>query len=84
MPPASIRCIRGLIFLALLLLILYVLAPLPVKYFSPMRDYAAVVDETGIMPGALYYNDVPQTRDAEVNNRDSIRFLVPQRTQPSE
>jgi hypothetical protein len=30
------------------------------------------VQETGV----LFYSEVPQTRDAEMNNRDSIRYLV--------
>jgi hypothetical protein len=34
------------------------------------------VERTGIIPGALYYTDVPQSTDAEVNNRDAVRFLV--------
>lgn len=49
---------------------------MPVEHFGPMRDYARVVRDTGIAPGALYYSDVAQTNDAEMNNRDGIRYFV--------
>jgi hypothetical protein len=62
--------------LAVLLVVVYVLAPLPLQHFGPMRVYDQVVQETGITPGVLFYSEVPQTRDAEMNNRDSIRYLV--------
>jgi hypothetical protein len=41
-----------------------------------VRDYARVVEETGIVPGALYYTDVAQTTEGEFNNRDAIRYFV--------
>jgi hypothetical protein len=52
------------------------LAPVPVEHFAPLRDYARVVRDTDIAPGALYYTDVAQSNDAEMNNRDSIRYLA--------
>ena len=55
---------------------MYVFAPLPVEHFAPMRDYARVVRDTGIAPGALYYTDVAQSTDAEMNNRDSLRYFA--------
>ena len=73
--PLKTRLIRLAVALALFWLIVFVLAPLPLKYFAPMRKYADVVERTGILPGALFYNDVPQTLDAETNNRDAIRFF---------
>jgi len=75
-PPLARRLLRLAVALAALWLIVYVLAPFPVEHYGPMRDYAKVVDRTGITPGALYYNDVDQSLDAETNNRDAIRFLV--------
>ena len=74
--PPGIRLKRLLIALALLLGVVNVLAPLPVAHFGPMRDYAAVVDETGVKPGALFYTDVPQSSAAEMHNRDTIRHFV--------
>ncbi|MDR2056218.1 MAG: hypothetical protein LBQ10_10185 [Desulfovibrio sp.] len=56
--------------------VIHVLAPVPVEYFAPMRDYAQVVRDTGITPGALYYTDVTQSNDAEMNNRDSLRYFA--------
>ena len=67
---------RLILALGVLALIMYVLAPLMIRTLPPLRDYAHVVNETGIMPGALYYSDVPQTVDSEFNNRDAIRFRV--------
>lgn len=77
--PLKTRLARAAAALAVFLLIMYVLAPLPIKYFAPMRQYADVVDRTGIVPGALFYNDVPQTYEAEVSNRASIRYFAPKR-----
>lgn len=67
-------CLKVALFF--LWLVMYVLAPLPVEHFAPFREYARVVDRTGILPGALYYTDVEQSLDAETNNRDAIRFWV--------
>jgi hypothetical protein len=50
--------------------------PALVESIVPLRDYARVVNETGITPGALYYTDVAQSIDSEFNNRDAIRYLV--------
>ncbi|MDR2820747.1 MAG: hypothetical protein LBB60_09505 [Desulfovibrio sp.] len=75
-PSALTRMVRLGLALAVLLVVVYVLAPLPLQHFGPMRVYDQVVQETGITPGVLFYSEVPQTRDAEMNNRDSIRYLV--------
>lgn len=75
-PSLTRRLLRLALAMGVLWLIVEVLAPLPVKHFGPMREYAKVVDRTGITPGALYYNDVDQSLDAETNNRDAIRFYV--------
>jgi hypothetical protein len=66
--------VRLCLALAALWAVIQALAPLPVEHFAPVRDYARVVGETGIAPGALYYTDVAQSSDAEMNNRDSIRY----------
>lgn len=73
--PLKTRLLRLAVALGLFWLVVFVLAPLPIKYFEPMRKYAEVVDRTGIVPGVLFYNDVPQSLDAEINNRDAIRFF---------
>ena len=74
--PITKRLTRFALALAIFWLIVYVVAPIPVKYFEPLRKYAEVVDRTNIKPGALYYSDVAQSLDSEINNRDAIRFFV--------
>ena len=73
-PPLATRLCRFGLAILFLLFLMYVVSPFLVKNFSPLGEYARVVNETGIIPGALYYSDVPQTVDAEFNNRDAIRF----------
>jgi hypothetical protein len=34
------------------------------------------------MPGSLYYTDVPQTVDGEMNNRDAIRYFSARPAKP--
>ncbi|MDR1660476.1 MAG: hypothetical protein LBR94_09125 [Desulfovibrio sp.] len=70
------RFLRFCLALTALWAVIHVLAPIPVEHFAPMRDYAQVVRDTGIAPGALYYTDVAQSSDAEMNNRDSIRYVA--------
>lgn len=81
--PLAKRLGRFVLALAIFWVIIYVVAPIPVKYFAPLRNYAAVVDKTDIKPGALYYSDVAQSLDSEVNNRDAIRYFVSRQTKPS-
>lgn len=76
--PLKNRLLRLAVAMAVFWLLVFVLAPLPIKYFEPMRKYADVVDRTGITPGVLFYNDVAQSLDAETNNRDAIRFFARQ------
>lgn len=80
--PLAKRLGRFALALAIFWFIVYVVAPIPVKYFAPLHNYAEVVDRTGIQPGALYYSDVPQSLDSEVNNRDAIRFFVANHFKP--
>ena len=70
------RLLRFSVAMGLLLLVMYVIAPFLVSHIAPFEQYARTVDETGIIPGALYYTDVPQASDAEANNRNAIRFMV--------
>lgn len=74
--PAGRRLMSLLVALGGLWLVMYVIAPFMVENIKPFREYAQTVDETGIIPGALYYTDVPQSQEAEVNNRNAIRFYV--------
>jgi hypothetical protein len=73
---------RLILCLIVLLVIVYGIAPLPPACFGPMRDFAAVVDETGITPGALYYTDIPQSTDAEMRHRDALRYGKSQKAYP--
>lgn len=50
------------------------LTPYLIRAIPALAEYRRVLDETGITPGVLFYNDVPQTRDGEVNNRDAIKY----------
>lgn len=70
------RLLRLCIAVAALLFCMHVLSPFLLSHIAPLGKYAQVVDETGIIPGALFYTDVEQTRDGEFNNRDSIRYFV--------
>ncbi len=56
-------------------LFLWVLTPIIVRYCPPLAHYAKVAEENDIMPGALYYTDVPVSAESERNNRDTIQFL---------
>ncbi|MDL2314120.1 hypothetical protein LJC36_03970 [Desulfovibrio sp. OttesenSCG-928-C14] len=69
------RLLRLGIGLLALYLIIFVLAPLPIKYFPPMRHYSEQADKYNIHPGALYYSDVPITPEAERNNRDAVHYF---------
>ena len=80
--PLTKRLGRFALALAIFWFIVFVVAPIPVKYFAPLRNYAKIVDQTGIKPGALYYSDVAQSLDSEINNRDAIRFFVTNRAKP--
>ncbi|MDR3320366.1 MAG: hypothetical protein LBS77_05525 [Desulfovibrio sp.] len=73
-PSAGARLLRLGLALVVLVCIVYGFAPIPVEFFAPMREYADVVRDTGIEPGALYYTDVEQTNYAEMSNRDVIRY----------
>lgn len=75
-PPLAVRLGRLGVAVAVLLFLMHVAAPFLVKHIGPLGEYARVVNETGITPGALYYSDVPQTVDAEFNNRDAIRYFT--------
>lgn len=59
--------------LAVLYVIVYVLAPLPIEHFGPMRQYVRGAEALGISPGSLYYTDVPVTADAEAFTRRAVR-----------
>ncbi len=56
-------------------LIIWHLTPILVDNIPALAHYGQVAKDNDIMTGALYYNDVPVTMDAERNNRDTIKFL---------
>lgn len=49
--------------------------PILVAMCPPLAHYGEVALENNIIPGALYYTDVPVSQEAERNNRDTVRFL---------
>ena len=55
---------------------LYVVTPIFFEAFPPLREFNQVVQETDIMPGALFYTNVPQSSEAYTHNRDAIRYFV--------
>ncbi|MDE7065968.1 MAG: hypothetical protein K2O70_10985 [Desulfovibrionaceae bacterium] len=61
--------------IAAIWLFFWVITPIIVRHCPPLAHYGAVAQENDIQPGAMYYNDVPVTVEAERNNRDTVRFL---------
>lgn len=49
--------------------------PILVSLCPPLAHYGKVALENNIIPGALYYTDVPVAHEAEQSNRDTVRFL---------
>ena len=76
LPDLAGRLLRLGLALACLWFIVYVLAPLPVERFEPMRVFARAAQENNIAPGSLYYTDVPVSTQAEMSNRDTIRYFL--------
>ena len=48
--------------------------PVFIQYMPNFANYLNVVHKYNMDPTALYYNDVPMTKEAELNNRDAVRF----------
>lgn len=69
------RVVRLACGIAAIWFFFWVATPFIVAHCPPLARYGAVAQENDIQPGALYYNDVPVTVDAERNNRDTVRFL---------
>lgn len=69
------RWFRFLAATGILLVIVFGLAPLPIRYFAPMTHYVENAERNGIHPGALYYTDVSVSRMAEYNSRDTVRYF---------
>lgn len=69
------RVVRLACGIAAIWLFFWVVTPIIVAHCPPLARYGAVAQENDIQPGALYYNDVPVTVEAERNNRDTVRFL---------
>jgi hypothetical protein len=61
-----------------LLYLLYLVTPAFFEAFTPLRNFNQIVQETDIRPGAMFYNDVPQSIEAQMSNRDAIRYFVRQ------
>lgn len=75
LPSWPRRLFRFAVGLGVLIAIMQ-LTPWLVRAIPPLQEYNRVLDETGITPGVLFYNDVAQTRDGEINNRDAIKYGV--------
>ncbi len=48
--------------------------PVLVRNIPALAHYGQVAKDNDIMPGVLYYNDVPITVDAEIHTRNAVRF----------
>ena len=51
--------------------------PVIIQYMPNFANYLDLVQKNNMDPTALYYNDVPITKEAEMNNRDAVRFTAP-------
>lgn len=69
------RLLRLVCGIAAIWFFFWVVTPVIVAICPPLARYGSVAQENDIQPGALYYNDVPVTVDAERTTRDTIRFL---------
>lgn len=70
-----IRVLRLAGALFIIWLLLWKGTPILVAHCPNLAHYGAVALENDIIPGALYYTDVPVSPEAERNNRDTVRFL---------
>ncbi len=71
--PLKKRLLRLAVALGCLWIVVFVLAPLAIEHFPPMRHYSQQADKYDLHPGALYYNDVPTTSAGEANSRQAVR-----------
>ena len=55
--------------------LIWQVTPILVDNIPALARYGQVAKDNDIMPGVLYYTDVPVTPDAEANNRDTVKFL---------
>lgn len=62
------------ISLGILWIIIWGLAPLPIQHFGVMTKYVGAAKQNEIHPGALYYNDILVTREAEAATREAVRY----------
>jgi len=55
----------------------WVVHPLLIKHLPSFAHYLETAQKYNIDPSAIYYTDVPITLEAEMNNRDAVRFSDP-------
>ncbi len=55
--------------------VIWQVTPILVAAIPALAHYGQVAKDNDIMPGVLYYTDVPVSVEAEQNNRDTVRFL---------
>lgn len=70
-----IQMLRLFCGLFIIWLLLWKGTPILVANCPALAHYGKVALENNIIPGALYYTDVPVSQEAEQNNRDTVRFL---------
>lgn len=66
------RIFRLFVAIGVLVLVVY-LARIPVRSIPAFKTYAEAVEQNNLVPGALYYSDVPVTLDAENRMRAAVR-----------
>lgn len=73
--PMFIQILRLFLGLFIIWVVIWKGTPILVAYCPALAHYGKVALENNIIPGALYYTDVPVSQEAEQNNRDTVRFL---------
>ncbi len=55
--------------------LIWQVTPVLVDNIPALAHFGKVAEENDIMPGMLFYNDVPVTADAAISNSNTVRFL---------
>ena len=78
--PEPSRFVRWLRFGTgvFLIWVLYLVSPAFFNAFAPLRAFNQIVQETDIMPGAMFYTNIPQSTEAMIHTRSTIRYFTNQ------
>jgi hypothetical protein len=77
--PIPAKPLSGLIRLGIAVTMLWIMVghicPAVIEAIPPFRRYADELDRRGIHGGALFYTNVEENAEAELQIRNTIRFL---------